>query len=395
MYDIVVKSGKVVDPSQGIYEEMDVGISGNRIQDVEHRISDGNAREVLDATGKIVTAGFVDLHAHAAVDIVRLGVDPDSSCLLKGTTCAVDAGSTGELLFHAFRKYVIEKATARVFAFLNIESLGMIEYLELPPDNTDQRWAKLLTAIDELYVPFFINVDRTLQVIKENVDVVVGIKWAHHGIKGMGYAREVCDRAGCVLMIENLFMPQALKYVKKGDIVTHIYHNYPNPTTNERDGMLSVEGKVLPEFFEAVKQGVILDLGHGKGSFSWKVCEVAMREGLPPTTISTDLWSANLAGPVYDLPTTMSKLLHLGMSLEEVIKASTWTPAVAIKRGEELGTLRPGAFADLTISKIAEGKFPLQDCYGEARMGSRRFDPTDVVSNGKIVLKRRESVVYS
>jgi dihydroorotase len=144
-------------------------------------------------------------------------------------------------------------------------------------------------------------------------------------------------------------------------------------------------GEICPEFFDAVKRGVLLDVGHGKTSFSWKLAEMAFKEGLKPNTISTDLWVGNLHGPVFDMPTTMAKFLHLGMTLEEVVTASTVSPALAIDRSGEIGTLKPGACADIAVFKLQEGRFPLVDCYGESRVVSRMFTPTRVVRNGDIM----------
>jgi len=179
-------------------------------------------------------------------------------------------------------------------------------------------------------------------------------------------------------------MPQALKNVKKGDLVTHLYHNYLNPNAGYHDGLTEGE-KVREEFHDARRKGVILDVGHGKGSFSWKVAELGFREGIRPDTISSDLWIGNVDGPVLDLPTTMSKFLHLGMTLQEVVAASTAIPATVIGRKREIGTLKPGACADVAIFRIREGRFPLKDSYGEGRIGSRVLVPMKVVRGGTLV----------
>jgi dihydroorotase len=155
------------------------------------------------------------------------------------------------------------------------------------------------------------------------------------------------------------------------------------PVTN-RYGTTEFE-QFCPELFDVAKRDVLLDVGHGKSSFSWKLAELGMKEGLKPNTISTDLWVGNLHGPVFDMPTTMAKLLHLGMSLEEVVKASTATPAAAIGRLGEIGTLKPGAHADISLFKPLDGKFPLVDCYGEIRVTARKLEPVNVIHDGKII----------
>ncbi len=384
MHSLLIKGGFLVDPEQGLYGKRDVAISRGRVRAVERSIPASNAEKVVDATGMIVTPGLVDLHTHTAYGVVRLSVDPLRSCLLRGSTTVVDAGSTGELSFSPFKKFVIEKSKTRILALLNIESLGMLEFADVRPRWTDQEWPRLLTADDERFAKLFINIGNTVKTILRNRSVLVGIKWAHHGIKGMALAREAADKARCRLMIENHFMPQALKHVKKGDIVTHLYHNYHNPNAGYYDG-LTDGGKIRPEFYKASRRGVVLDVGHGKGSFSWKVAELAFREGIEPDTISSDLWVGNVNGPVYDLPTTMSKFLHLGMKLVEVVRAVTATPASVIGKLGEIGTLKPGSSADVAVFKMKEGKFPLVDSYGVGRTGSKLLVPIKVVRGGSLV----------
>jgi len=381
----VIRGGLVVDPAQEINERRDIAVSRGRVAAVEARISGGNAKRVLDASGMLVTPGLVDLHAHTARDVTRVSIDADRACLLKGTTTVVDAGSTGEILFPSFRKFVLDKSRIRMFALINIESPGMV-YLtgSSGPQEIDRLWAELTTAMNEQYIPLFVNMRNTVKTIKQNRSVIVGIKWAHHRINGMALAREAADKAGCMLMIENRFMPDCLKYVKKGDVITHTYGNWAVPEA----GLLSLveDGKVKPDYFKAVRRGVKLDVGHGLGSFSWRVAEIALREGLAPFSISTDLWAGNIAGPVFDLPTTMTKFLHLGMSLEDVIRASTWNPASLIQSQERFGTLKPGSCADVALFKLSEGRFPLIDSSGEGRTATKKLVPMHVVRAGKVVL---------
>jgi len=380
LYDLIVKGGLVVDPAYGLNEEKDIAITDGRVSAVEAQILESEARRVVDARGLIVTPGLVDIHTHTAQGLVRLSVDPDQACLVKGSTTVVDAGSTGELNYSAFRRFIIENAKTRILAFINIESLGMVEFMDSPPAYSDQRWSELLSVSDEAYAPFFINMDNTISVIETNRDSIIGIKWAHHGLKVLELAREAADRAGCLLMVENVHTPDSLRYVKKGDIVTHLYL----PITDQA-GKPNFD-VICPELLDVAKRGVSLDLGHGKSSFSWKIAELGMKEGLKPNTISTDLWVGNLHGPVFDIPTTMAKLIHLGMSIEEVVEASTASPAATIGRLGEIGTLRPGARADIALFRLQNGKFPLPDCYGENRVASLKLTTVNVIQEGRIVI---------
>jgi dihydroorotase len=386
LYDLVVKGGRLMDPAQGINERKDVAVSKGKVVEVASSISTSRSRRVVDASGKIVVPGLVDLHTHVAHDIVRLSVDPDMYCLQNGSTTVVDAGSTGELNFASFKRYVVDRCQTGIFAFVNVESLGMIEYCDLGPDYTDQRWADLISGLNDAFAQYFANRKNVAALLRRNRNTVVGIKWAHHGLPLLEIARSLADDARCLIMAENRFVPDSLKYLRRGDIVTHIYVRPSSRVGQAGDGLRANGSRgILPEFFEAKKRGILLDIGHGRGSFSWEVAAFALKEGLPPDTISTDLWVANCDGPVYDLPTTMSKLLHLGMSLEEVVEASSSRPASAIGRLGRIGTLKPGAQADIALLKVVEGRYALSDSFDKKRMADKLITVTDVVKGGKVV----------
>ncbi|MEM2130151.1 MAG: amidohydrolase/deacetylase family metallohydrolase [Candidatus Bathyarchaeia archaeon] len=374
MFDIIVKNGVVVDPSQGIHEQKDVAVVHSRIAELRKGINASAARRVVDASGKFVTPGLIDLHVHCNVNLMHLAIDPETACLLKGCTTVLDAGSAGELNFMGFRKYVIGKSKTGIFALLNIESLGMVEFA-----RSNQKWPELITGQDEL----FINVEGTCDVIKQNRDIILGIKWAHHSLKGLALARKAADISNCVVMAENHHQPMCLKYLMKGDIVTHLYHGLRK---EQNDGLLTVDGKVQPEFYEASKRGVIFDLGHGAGSFDWKVAESGLSQGIKPDTLGTDLHVGNVNGPVYDMPTTMSKLMLLGMSFDEVVEACTSKPAKVLGKQDQLGTLKEGAVADVAILKCVNGKFPFFDTKGEGKIGKLKLETAGVIRRGKLIV---------
>jgi len=380
MSDLVVKGATVLDPFQGIYEKKDIAISNGKIEDIAGQIS-GSGSKIIDASGLIVSPGFVDIHAHVAFNVVRLSINPEENCLQKGTTAVVDAGSSGELNFTPFNEFVIKKNMVQILAFLNIESLGMLEFVDEPTGNTDQKWSEFLNSPESSMK--FANPENTVKVIRENRRNIVGIKWAHHTLELLEIARKTADEAQCIIMAESRLLPDSLKFLKKGDIATHIYHYATHRIAKRHDGITEDGKKILPEVFEAKQRGVIFDIGHGKGSFSWDVARLAVREGLEPDTISTDLWSGNVRGPVYDLPTTMAKFLHLGLSIEKVVEAVTSKPAAVL--GRKFGTLVPGSSADLVVFKLQKERTLLTDSYGKSETADQKIIPIYVIKDGTVV----------
>ena len=245
--------------------------------------------------------------------------------------------------------------------------------------RTNQKWPQLITGQDAT----FINVKGTCEVVNQNKDVIVGLKWAHHGLEGLALARKVADMAGCIVMAENHHQPDCLKHLKKGDMITHLYHGL---RMEQHDGLLDADGRVQPEFFEAKKRGVVFDLGHGAGSFTWEVAEKGLSQGIKPDTLGTDLHVQNISGPVFDLPTTISKLLLLGMPLDEVIEASTYSPAKALGRQDQIGTLKVGARADVAIIKLQKGKISFVDSDGEGRIGKQKLTVTGTIKDGETII---------
>ena len=335
MHDLVVLDGHVVDETQGLDGVLDVAIDGDRIAAVGTGLSADGARQVIDATGLIVTPGLVDLHTHSYWGVPPLGIEPDPHLLHRGVTTAVDAGSAGASTFPGFRRYVIDAVATRILAFLNLSQIGMAQDRgpagHVVGELEDLRWAR---------------VDRAIEVALAHPDVVVGIKVRLSRpivgpdpaacLEALRRSREAADAIGKPVMVHigstAAPLDQLLLLMKPGDVITHAFHGGP-------EGVLDENGRVRPSVRDAVERGVAFDVGHGAGGFSFAVARRALDQGLLPLTISSDLHAYNVAGSVYDLVTTASKFLHLGLSLGDVLSRITAGPARAIGLPGHIGTL--------------------------------------------------------
>jgi len=367
--------GRVLDPGRGIDAIATVAVDDGVITGLGRAGEGGPAaraapgRETIDATGLLVTPGLVDVHTHLFPGVSHYGIDPDSHCLDRGVTTAVDAGSAGAQTFPGLRRYVIGRSQTRILAFLNIAVQGMIS--RLVGELEDIRWA---------------SPGQAIACARENPDLIVGIKVRlGHQMVGndpapaLRLAREAADALGLPLMVHVIDMRPALgwllPYLGPGDLVTHCFHG------NE-GGILDVAGRVIPEAASARERGVLFDVGHGAGSFAYHVARSALAQGFPPDTVSSDLHAHNVDGPVFDQATTLSKLLHVGMRLEDVIRATTSTPAAAVRREGRIGTLAAGAGADLSVFELREGAWPLPDAAGATEVVERLLVPWMVIRAG-------------
>lgn len=374
-YDLLVKGGWVVDPAQGFSSGRDVAIAGSRIARVAANIAETEARQVLDARGKTVTPGLIDIHVHVYDGVAPLGIPADPSCIAKGVTTVVDAGSAGAHTFPGFRKYVINVVDTRVYALLNISVVGQST---LSPDNPH----------GELLDLRYVNPKLAIRTIEQNRDVILGVKIrltrniaGDHDLAALRLARGAADAVELPLMVHigGSYSPlrDILAILKKGDVITHSFRGGAG-------GILDDNGRVLPEVRAAVGRGVHLDIGHGAGSFSFDTAEKALQQELLPGTISSDVHQWNVNGPVFDLATTLSKFLHLGLTLDQVIERSATNPANTFGFPKGLGTLREGAEADVAVFTLAEGDFEFVDALGAKRVGHRKLVPVATVKAGKI-----------
>jgi dihydroorotase len=379
-WDLLIKGGELLDPSQGIRRKLDVAFNAGRVLETGDDLDSAEARTMLDASGLLVTPGMIDLHVHVFPMVSYLGVDPDSTCLARGATTVVDAGSAGADTFDAFRNWVIDVSATDILAYLNIASTGM-----LSPE------------VGELMDLNHADVGKACKVIERHRDRILGVKVRltrdlivseSSGIAPLHRAREAADAAGLPIMVhpQDAYcesLDDVLAVMGKDDVLTHCFH------AKEGCGILDSGGKVRASVRDAVERGVLLDVGHGRGSFGWNIVEAAIADDLSPHTISTDLHTLNVHGPVYDLGNVVSKFVFLGLSLEEAFAKVTSVPARFLRLEDQIGTLKPGARGDAVLFELRQGSFQLEDAYGDIRTGSQYLEPMAVVKNGTVYRQHR------
>jgi dihydroorotase len=373
-YDLLLTGGTLIDPAQGVHAVKDVAFVAGRVAAVGDDLPRAAAAEVVDCSGRLVAPGMIDLHVHVFAGVSHYGIEPDPHCIAHGVTTAVDAGSAGADTFLGFRKYVIDVSATRLLAQLNISSQGM-----------------LTAEIGELEDLRYASVPKAVATIEQHRDVILGVKvrLTRHsivseaaGIRPLHLAREAADAVGLPIMVHPQdawcdSLDDILAVMREGDILTHCFHGF-------RCGILDDAGIVRRSVREAMERGVIFDVGHGAGSFSWEIAERALQQGVQPQTISSDLHAYNVNGPVYDLATTVSKFLHLGLPLDDALMKVTAVPAQAIRLPGQIGTLQAGAWGDAVVCDLQEGRFELSDSHGQVRMGRQRLVPGTVVRAGKV-----------
>ncbi|HEX8166443.1 MAG TPA: amidohydrolase/deacetylase family metallohydrolase [Beijerinckiaceae bacterium] len=378
-FDLLVKGGEVLDPSQSLRARRDVGIRYGVVEALEADIPADRALRVLDASGKLVTPGLVDLHTHVYPYGSAIGIPADELVAHQGTTTCVSAGDAGANNFAAFRRHIAAQTRTRLYAFVHIANVGLTPF-----------------PVAELYNIDFAQVDACAKAVAENADMAIGVKVrmsenviAKHGTEPLKRAIMACERSGTGAKImchiggveTRELMSQILDLLRPGDVLTHAYSGAPN-LSNQFTNIVQ-DGRLLPAALSAKQRGVIFDVGHGGGSFDYTVAEAAIQQGCPPDTISSDIhvFSGNTPGMPY-LTWVMSKFLGLGFTLEQVIAMATAAPAKVINRAPKLGTLQVGAPGDVSVLEIVQGPVTFVDTRNNTRTGQMHLRPIHTVTGG-------------
>lgn len=372
-YDLILRGGRVIDPSQKLDGRADVAFAGGKVARVAPALEAGPQTEVRDVAGRIVTPGLIDLHTHVYWGGTSLGIDAEEFCRTSGVTTAIDTGSAGPGNFAGFRKHVIEKSQVRILAYLHVSHAGIYAFSNrvMVGESEELRMMDPLSAAE---------------VADANRDVIVGIKVrvgrvasGNSGTAPLDIALQVGEEVGMPLMVHIDHPPpsyeEVLERLRPGDVLTHAFRPFPNSPATQ-------QGTVKQAVLDARKRGVRFDIGHGKGSFAFKTARAMLANGFLPDTISSDVHKLCIDGPAFDQVTTLSKFLCLGMPLNDVIAATTVNAAQALKR-PELGSLKPGSVGDATILSIKEGRFDYVDVVGETLTGDHK-----IVSEGVVVAGR-------
>ena len=377
-FDTVITGGQVVDPGAGLVGKMDVGIRGGRIAEVASGL-DATGASVIDATGQIVTPGIVDLHTHVWWGATYWGIEPDPVAARSGVTTWLDVGSAGAYSFPGFREYIVERSKSRVFSLLNLSAIGLIA----------PTWE--FNNLD------YCDVELAETIVEANRDIILGIKARIDrnttrgvGIRPLEIARELADRVNLPLMVHIGGAPPTLDEVipllRPGDMLTHCF-------TGQDMKIVSDAGIPNEKILELHARGLILDIGHGTGSFSYESAEKMLAAGILPDVISSDIHQLAVQGPAFDMPTVMSKFLNLGLTVDEVIERTTTAPAKAMRR-PDLGTIKPGSFADIALFRLEEGEHVFHDVHMNQRTGGKRLISTLTMIEGQVLPRAEERLLH-
>ena len=378
--DLLIKGGTVVDPSQNLHALLDVAVKDGKIAQVAPDIPADGSLNVISAKGRIVTPGLIDVHVHVFEGVGPTGVNADQYCLGRGVTTAVDAGSAGYFSIAGLRQYVIKPSATRLYAMIDIGARGTLMGLAGNYSNLD-----------------WLNPQATARAAEANKPDVVAIKTRLskeitgandlEALKRALQAAELCHLPLMVHIGDSYSpLPQILRQLRKGDILTHCFTGRPN-------GPLDANGKLIPEMLDCRQRGVFFDVGDGGPHLSLDVAEKCLQQNFLPDTIGTDLGGLSINGPVYDLVTELSKFLAIGMTVDQVIERVTLRPTRMFNFGVELGTLRPGSVADITILEVREGQFTFTDSTGKKRTGRQKLQSVAAIRAGKTYVNRSDDAL--
>lgn len=378
-YDTLIVGGDVVDQPSGLLGKLDVAINDGRIVEVAPNLDRAAAREVIDASDGIVTPGLIDLHTHIYWGATYWGIEADPVAARTGVTTWLDVGSAGSYSFPGFRRYIAEPSKTRIYALLNLSSIGLIA----------PTW--------ELANPDYWDVSLAETIVNENRDLILGIKARIDsnttrgvGIRPLELARELADRVDLPLMVHIGAGPPSLAEVshllRPTDILTHCF-------TGQNMKIVDDTGVPDPAILALREKGLVLDIGHGTGSFSFETAEAMLAAGVLPDVISSDIHQMAIQGPMFDLPTTLSKFLNLGLSLPDVIERATARPAAAMRK-PELGSLKPGNPADVALFRLEEGDYVFRDIHMNGRRGNQRLVNTLTMIDGEVLPHAPESPLH-
>ena len=374
--DLLIKNGHVIDPQQAINGVMDVAINNGKVVAIDTNFNAAEAKNVIDATGAHVVPGLIDLHAHIYWGATALSVDPNAIYKASGVTTFVDAGSAGAGNFLGLLEYVIKTSPINIFSFLNISFPGIFAL------NKN-------ISVGECSVEALMSIDEAVAICQQYADYIVGIKARacqraaeQNGLLAIKRALQVGEQTGLPIMTHIGLPPptveEVVKLLRPGDIITHAFRGEA-PNT-----FVTADNKIKACFYEAKERGIIFDVGHGAAGFGFAVARVFAEQDIWPDTISSDVHIMSVGGPAYDLLTTMSKYLCLGMPLEKIIAATTATPAAIINK-PNIGSLQVGNLADISILDIEKGTFTYTDGEQQHLTGDKRFVVKKLIKNGNIL----------
>lgn len=373
MYDIVLTGGHVVDPSQNLDAVTDIAFADGKVAAVGNDLAKkADAKETRDVSGSLVTPGLVDIHAHVYWGATYLGVEPERVARMSGTTTFVDAGTAGAGTFNGFRKLIIEPCPLRIVAFLNISHAGIFGYGP----------GFMVGETSELRL---LNVGACVNVAREHADIICGVKVRLGfnvselvGIGALDCAIEAAEELDLPVMVHIGAPPprrkDILERLRPGDILTHCCRMFPNAATDR-------DRNIRKEVEEARERGIVFDVGHGRGSFDFDVARAMVDNGFLPDVLSSDVHVQSIGGPAFDVLVTMSKFLSMGVSLSDVVAATTCNPAKAIAR-PDLGSLKPGSPGDAVVLTLNEGEFEYRDSLNATFMGNKKLEPDGIIVGG-------------